>query len=223
MRNEWKKWLYCAVFVYKVNWTIMSCCENAVVWFSAHRLCFCRLGVNVTALSKVWLTDSDSFVLLNAPYSPVHSLFIWINWTHNTDALHRRGQSRLYLLRRLRSFGVRGPLLSSFYDSVVASAFCTVWSDGAAASQRDRSWTRSPGSPVQSWAVLWTRFGRWGTRESRVKLRAMLDHPSSCRRLCQSQESSFSDRSTLAVPRRALAGPSYLLLLDSTMNIFNLV
>lgn len=42
-----------------------------------------------------------------------------LDWTHNTDALYRKGQSRLYLLRRLRSFGVRGPLLKTFYDSVV--------------------------------------------------------------------------------------------------------
>ncbi|XP_055015777.1 alpha-1,3-mannosyl-glycoprotein 4-beta-N-acetylglucosaminyltransferase C-like [Boleophthalmus pectinirostris] len=45
-----------------------------------------------------------------------------LDWTHNTDALYRKGQSRLYLLRRLRSFGVGGPLLKTFYDSVVASA-----------------------------------------------------------------------------------------------------
>lgn len=27
-----------------------------------------------------------------------------LDWTHNTDALYRQGQSRLYLLRRLWSF-----------------------------------------------------------------------------------------------------------------------
>ncbi|KAL7850802.1 hypothetical protein SRHO_G00201510 [Serrasalmus rhombeus] len=40
----------------------------------------------------------------------------------NTAALYRRGQSRLYLLRRLRSFGMQGPLLRTFFDTVVASA-----------------------------------------------------------------------------------------------------
>ncbi|TWW57796.1 hypothetical protein D4764_07G0005150 [Takifugu flavidus] len=29
-----------------------------------------------------------------------------LDWTHNTDALYKKGQSRLHLLRRLRSFGV---------------------------------------------------------------------------------------------------------------------
>ena len=35
---------------------------------------------------------------------------------------HRKGQNRLYLLWRLRSFGVQGALLKTFYDSVMASA-----------------------------------------------------------------------------------------------------
>ncbi|KAI3360667.1 hypothetical protein L3Q82_002533 [Scortum barcoo] len=43
-------------------------------------------------------------------------------WSDNTDALVKKGNSRLFLLRRLRSFGVQGPLLRTFYDSVVASA-----------------------------------------------------------------------------------------------------
>ncbi|KAI3366238.1 hypothetical protein L3Q82_010054 [Scortum barcoo] len=37
-----------------------------------------------------------------------------LNWTHNTDALVKKGNSRLFLLRRLRSFGVQGPLLRTF-------------------------------------------------------------------------------------------------------------
>ncbi|KAI4886295.1 hypothetical protein NFI96_002284 [Prochilodus magdalenae] len=31
-----------------------------------------------------------------------------LDWSVNTTALHKKGQSRLYLLRRLRSFGVQG-------------------------------------------------------------------------------------------------------------------
>ncbi|XP_055367950.1 uncharacterized protein LOC129604646 [Betta splendens] len=62
-----------------------------------------------------------------------------LDWTHNTDALYRKGQSRLYLLRRLRSFGVKGPLLKTFYDSVVASAILygvVCW--GSSITARDR-------------------------------------------------------------------------------------
>ncbi|KAI3370523.1 hypothetical protein L3Q82_025285 [Scortum barcoo] len=45
-----------------------------------------------------------------------------LDWTHNIDAVVKKGNSRLFQLRRLRSFGVQGPLLRTFYDSVVASA-----------------------------------------------------------------------------------------------------
>ena len=39
-----------------------------------------------------------------------------LDWTTNTDVLYMRGQSRLHLLRRLRSFGVCRTLLRTFYD-----------------------------------------------------------------------------------------------------------
>ncbi len=42
-----------------------------------------------------------------------------LNWSHNTDALFRKGQSRLFFLRRLRSFSLCSRLC---YQSVVASA-----------------------------------------------------------------------------------------------------
>ncbi|KAK3527069.1 hypothetical protein QTP86_008800 [Hemibagrus guttatus] len=45
-----------------------------------------------------------------------------LDWTDNTEAIYRKGQSRLFLLRRLWSFGVQGALLKTFFDSVVASA-----------------------------------------------------------------------------------------------------
>ncbi|KAK0139729.1 hypothetical protein N1851_023362 [Merluccius polli] len=45
-----------------------------------------------------------------------------LDWTKNTDALYRKGQSRLYFLRRLRSFNICRTMLRMFYESVVASA-----------------------------------------------------------------------------------------------------
>ena len=45
-----------------------------------------------------------------------------LDWTDHTQAIYKKGQSRLYLLRSLRSFGVQGALLKTFFDSVVASA-----------------------------------------------------------------------------------------------------
>lgn len=44
-----------------------------------------------------------------------------LDWSHNTEALFRKGQSRLFFLRRLRSFNVCSRLLKAFYQSVVAS------------------------------------------------------------------------------------------------------
>ncbi|KAI4885738.1 hypothetical protein NFI96_000237 [Prochilodus magdalenae] len=45
-----------------------------------------------------------------------------LDWSKNTDALYRKGQSRLYFLRRLRSFNICRTMLRIFYESVVASA-----------------------------------------------------------------------------------------------------
>ncbi len=45
-----------------------------------------------------------------------------LEWAKNTDALYRKGQSRLYFLRRLRSFNICRTMLRMFYESVVASA-----------------------------------------------------------------------------------------------------
>src|SRR4029434_7834747 len=44
-----------------------------------------------------------------------------LNWSANVDAIYKKGQSRLYCLRRLRSFNVCNKLLRMFYQSVVAS------------------------------------------------------------------------------------------------------
>ena len=45
-----------------------------------------------------------------------------LDWGKNTDALYKKGQSRLYFLRRLRSFNICRTMLRMFYESVVASA-----------------------------------------------------------------------------------------------------
>jgi len=37
-----------------------------------------------------------------------------LDWADH--ALYKKGQSRLFLLRRLRSFGVQGALLKTFFD-----------------------------------------------------------------------------------------------------------
>lgn len=42
-------------------------------------------------------------------------------WSHNIDTLYKKGQSRLYLLRRLGSFNVCQKLLQMFYQTVISS------------------------------------------------------------------------------------------------------
>ncbi|MEJ4486873.1 DUF1891 domain-containing protein [Enterococcus faecium] len=45
-----------------------------------------------------------------------------LDWSPNTDALYRKGQSRLFFLRSLRSFDVCVEIMTMFYQMVVASA-----------------------------------------------------------------------------------------------------
>ena len=44
-----------------------------------------------------------------------------LDWSDNAQAIHSKGKSRLFLLRRLRSFGVCNRMLQMFYQSVMAS------------------------------------------------------------------------------------------------------
>ncbi|KAI2649597.1 RNA-directed DNA polymerase from mobile element jockey [Labeo rohita] len=45
-----------------------------------------------------------------------------LDWCKNVDTVYRKGQSRLYFLRQLRSFNICRTMLRMFYESVVASA-----------------------------------------------------------------------------------------------------
>jgi len=44
-----------------------------------------------------------------------------LDWTKNTEAVSKKGQSRLDFLRRLRSFNICRTMLQMFYHSVVSS------------------------------------------------------------------------------------------------------
>lgn len=52
-----------------------------------------------------------------------------LDWTANTDALCRKGQSCLYFLRRLASFNICKKLLQVFSQAVVVSAFLATKKD----------------------------------------------------------------------------------------------
>ena len=63
-----------------------------------------------------------------------------LSWAINTDHFYKKGKSRLYFLRRLRSFNICSKLLSMFYQSVVASIlFYAVVCWGGSTTKRDRS------------------------------------------------------------------------------------
>ncbi len=69
-------------------------------------------------------------------------LGVWLDkeldWACNTDYLYKRGQSKLYFLRRLRSFNVCRKLLWMFYQTVVASVlFYAVVCWGGSTSKRN--------------------------------------------------------------------------------------
>ena len=44
-----------------------------------------------------------------------------LDWLDNAGAIYSKGKSRLFFLRRLRSFGVCNRMLQMFYQSVMAS------------------------------------------------------------------------------------------------------
>ncbi|KAI4874405.1 hypothetical protein NFI96_007552 [Prochilodus magdalenae] len=61
-----------------------------------------------------------------------------LDWSANTDILYRKGQSRLYFLRRLGSFNICGKLRQMFYQTVVASClFYAVVCWGGSIKKRD--------------------------------------------------------------------------------------
>ena len=90
--------------------------------------------------SPVNIQGTDIEIVDSYKYLGVH-LNKNLDWTVNTQAVYKKGQSRLHLLRRLRSFGVRDGLLRTFYDSVVASAIfygVVCWSSSITAAERKR-------------------------------------------------------------------------------------
>ncbi|TWW54508.1 putative RNA-directed DNA polymerase from transposon BS [Takifugu flavidus] len=129
--------------------------------------------------APVNILGTDVDVVESYKYPGVH-LNNNLDWTHNTDALVKKGNSRLFLLRRLRSFGVQGPLLRTFYDSVVGSAIfygIVCWSSSITDRDRkrmDRLVRRASsvlGCPLDSVEVV-------GNGRMMAKLSSMLNNTS---------------------------------------------
>ncbi|TWW62586.1 hypothetical protein D4764_04G0012330 [Takifugu flavidus] len=129
--------------------------------------------------APVNILGTDVDVVESYKYLGVH-LNNNLDWSHNTNALVKKGNSRLFLLRRLRSFGVQGPLLRTFYDSVVGSAIfygIVCWSSSITDRDRkrmDRLVRRASsvlGCPLDSVEVV-------GNGRMMAKLSSMLNNTS---------------------------------------------
>ena len=120
-----------------------------------------------------------------------------LDWAANTNALLKKGQSRLHLLRKPTSFGVQGALLKTFYNSVVASAIMygvVCWSSSITAADRKRlnklvkKASSVLGCPLDPVEVV-------GDRRMTTKLLSIMEdasHP--LQETVRSLGSSFSDR-----------------------------
>ena len=103
-----------------------------------------------------------------------------LDWSDNAEALYCKGQSRLFFLRRLRSFNVCTRLLRLFYQSVVASVIFSAtvcWEGGIGSSgaiklnKLVREASSVVGKKLDSVEAL-------TERKMRVKLQAVMDNPS---------------------------------------------
>ncbi|KAI5090955.1 hypothetical protein C0J45_19816 [Silurus meridionalis] len=118
-----------------VDWCQRSCLQINAGKTKELVVDFCR---NKQILSPVNIQGKDIVRVDSYKYLGVH-LNNKLDWTDNTEAIYKKGQSRLFLLRRLRSFGVQEELLKTFFVSVVASAiFYGVVCWGSSISTADR-------------------------------------------------------------------------------------
>ena len=135
-------------------------------------------------------------------------LGLWLDnklgWTSNTKQLYKKAQSRMYFLKRLRSFNICRKLLRIFYQSVVASVLsyavvCRGGSTSKADLSRLEKLVRRAGSvvglkldPLMSVAEGRTLNKLWGIMDN-------ANHP--LHTVINSQRSWFSDRLLLPKSR----------------------
>lgn len=120
-----------------------------------------------------------------------------LDWSVNTDVLYRKGQSRLYFLRRLRSFNICQKLMQMFYQTVIASAlFYAVACWGTCIKKKDAQrldrLVRKAGSVVGADLDSLTSVAE---RKVHSKLLSIMDNPHHpLHRTFSRQKSSFSER-----------------------------
>ena len=151
---------------------------------------------NKPLLSPVCIGGTDVEVVSAYKYLGV-TLDNKLDWSTNTQAVYKKGLSRLYFLRRLRSFHVCNKMLQMFYQSVVASTiFFAVVSWGAGIKAKDanklKKLIKKAESVVGSKLVTLEEVV-----EDRMlaKLLAIMDHPSHpLHKTLDKLRSSFSHR-----------------------------
>ncbi|XP_051789625.1 uncharacterized protein LOC127529603 [Erpetoichthys calabaricus] len=120
-----------------------------------------------------------------------------LDWTDNTDSLCKRGQSRLYFLRRLASFNICNKMLQMFYQTVVVSAlFYAVVCWRGSIKKRDTSrldkLVRKAGSIVGMELDSLTSVAE---RQALSRLLSIMENPLHLlNSIISRQRSSFSDR-----------------------------
>ena len=151
---------------------------------------------NRTATQPLCILGENVTVVEDYKFLGVH-LDNRLNWRTNTEAVYKKGMSRLYFLRKLRSFNVCSKMLEMFYQSVVASALlfaavCWGSSIGAGDTNRLNKLIKKAGS------VIGCKLDTFqGTVERRTldKLFSILDNPEHpLHNLLDRQRSTFSNR-----------------------------
>lgn len=105
-----------------------------------------------------------------------------LDWSANIDSLYRKGQSRLYFLRRLASFSICQKLMQMFYQSVVASVlFCAVVCWGGSIKKRDaermNKLVRKAGSVLGSELESFTSVAERRTLNKLLTIMDNVHHP----------------------------------------------
>ena len=126
-----------------------------------------------------------------------------MDWRENSSAMFKKAQSRLFFLRKLRSFDVSRPLLHMFYQSILASVLfyaVVCWGNGLKTEDKNKinKLIRKAGSiigvmPDPLEKILDKRMGQ--------KIRRIMncvDHP--MQTVFSALKSSFSDRLLMPTP-----------------------
>ena len=136
--------------------------RNFVIWCHTNNLQLNTLKTKELVIDFGRDRPRPRPVLLGAEEMEVMETYkylgLWLDnklgWTSNTKQLYKKAQSRMYFLKKLRSFNICRKLLRMFYQSVVAS-FLSYTSPGW------RSWSGGPtlwqrGEPSTNCGASWT-------------------------------------------------------------------